>query len=174
MYKIDQKKMMTPGLQNDFSFYRRSVGKFPSEAPVTETAANQISMWIAEAIPLTSAVSGALKAANKKNGRLCEALGNMANTAAWIVAKDGSLSQKQKDELFTAMVSAIVVFDRATARGAFSKDSGIMMKKCLRTLVAEEHSSESEVVVGAKNSLKYSTVHYGDSSTPGFVDELLE
>ena len=174
LYAVDQAKMMTPGIQNDFSFYRRSVGKFQSQAPVPETAANQISMWIAEATPMLSSLTMALKTAIKKRPELGGTLTKLANMCAWIVSRDGGLTQSQKDELFVAMTTAIILVDRSTARGAFFKESGIQMKKCLKTMVSDEHSNGSEVVMGCKNSLKYSTLHFNDSTTPGFVEELLE
>jgi hypothetical protein len=174
IYAIDQAKMMTPGIQNDFSFYRRSVGKFQSQAPVPETAANQISMWIAEATPMLSCLTMALKATIKKRPEVGGTLAKLANMCAWIVARDGGLSQKQKDELFVAMTFSIVLVDRATPRGAFYRESGVQIKKCIKTMVSEEHSRDSEVVMGCKNSLKYSTVHFNDANTPGFVEDLLE
>lgn len=174
MYSVDQKKMLTPGIQNDFSFYRRSVGKFPSEAPVKETDANQISMWIAEATPVAAAISGCLKKENKKNPALAATLAKVANACAWMVAKDPALGRKDKDILFVAMTEAIVLMDRGTVRGAFFKESGVMMRKCLKTLTAEEHAEGSEVVMGCKNAIKFSTVHFGDASTPAFVEELME
>jgi hypothetical protein len=41
-YQIDQKKMMCPGIQNDFSFYRRSVGKFPVSPPSARASAKEL------------------------------------------------------------------------------------------------------------------------------------
>ena len=179
MYDVDQKKMMCPGLQNDFSFYRRSVGKFPDQVSVSETMANQISMWIAEAGPLTAGAGTALK---KAMGRESDdvvkiALGKIANMCCWIVAKDGEMGKTEKVHLMKAMVEGIILLDRASERGAFAKDSGVMVRKCLAVLkgLGEEGNGENAgVVVGLKNGVKYSTIHYNDASTPAFVETLLE
>ena len=104
MCKVDTTKMMCPGLQNDFSFYRRSVGKFSDQAPVSETSANQISMWIAEATPLISAVSAQLKSGMRKDPLMVGVLAKLANMSAWIVYKDHDVTKSQKEELMVAMV----------------------------------------------------------------------
>ena len=44
-----------------------------------------------------------------------------------------------------------------------------MMKKCLKVLTSPV-CNELDNVEGLKNSLKYSTIHYGDVSTPSFVE----
>ncbi|GMI22778.1 hypothetical protein TrCOL_g3938 [Triparma columacea] len=182
IYDVDQKKMMSPGLQNDFSFYRRSVGKFQSQASVSETKANQISMWIAEAGPTTAGVGQTLK---KAGGRASDgpehmALAKVANMCAWIVAKDSEMGSSEKAQLLKAMVQSMILFDRSHSRGVFVRTSGVMVRKCLAVLKGEGgqegggNGRNAGVVMGLKNGLKYSTIHYGDATTPGFVEDLLE
>ncbi|GMH91534.1 hypothetical protein TL16_g12085 [Triparma laevis f. inornata] len=173
MYMVDQKKMMCPGLQNDFSFYRRTVSKFPQEAPVNETTANQISMWIAEASPLSNTVSTSLKSGFKKDPNMVGVLSKLANMSAWIVYKDVEVTKKQKELLMVAMVQCVIMFDRSSTRGAFHKDSGIMLKKCVSVLTSQACEDIEGVRDGLKNGLKYSTVHFGDVTTPAFVEEML-
>jgi hypothetical protein len=112
-------------------------------------------MWIAEASPILAAVSAVLKKECKKNPDVPATLAKLANTCAWIVAKDAAIAdnQKAKDELFVAMTLSIITFDRATSRGAFTKDSGVNMRKCLRTLKSDGNET-SEVVMGCVNSIK--------------------
>ena len=173
MCKADTKKMMSPGIQNDFSFYRRSVGKFQDQAPVSETSANQISMWIAEATPVVSQVATQLKAGVRKDPTMVLVLAKLANMSAWVVYKDHDMTKSQKEELVVAMVESIIILDRAAPRGAFHKDSGVMMKKCLRVMTSPA-CAELENVQGLKNSMKYSTLHFNDASTPSFVADILE
>ncbi|GMH96936.1 hypothetical protein TrST_g6261 [Triparma strigata] len=173
MYMADQRKMMCPGLQNDFSFYRRTVAKFPQEAPVSETVANQISMWIAEASPLSNTVANALKSGFKKDPDMVGVLSKLANMSAWIVYKDGEVTAPQKELLMVAMTQCIIMFDRSSTRGAFHKDSGVMVRKCVTVLTSQACEEIENVRGGLKNGLKYSTVHFGDAATPAFVEEML-
>ncbi|GMH55362.1 hypothetical protein TrRE_jg11322, partial [Triparma retinervis] len=179
IYDVDQKKMMCPGLQNDFSFYRRSVGKFQSQASVSETSANQISMWIAEAGPTTAGAGEALKKAGGRasDGPVHMALAKVANMCAWIVAKDQEMGSTEKAQLLMAMVECMILFDRSSSRGVFVRTSGVMVRKCLAVLKEEGESGggrNAGVVVGLKNGVKYSTLHFRDAATPGFVEDLLE
>ena len=125
IYTVDQKKMMCPGLQNDFSFYRRSVGKFTSQAPVSETVAGQISMWIADAAPLISVVSNSLKTASKKDMNVILPFSKMANMTAWMIVKDNELETAQVEQLLLALTSAIILFDRASRAGAFENSPAL-------------------------------------------------
>ncbi len=166
----DQAKMSTPGLQNDFSFYRRSVGKFPGDAPVSETQANQVSMWIANAAPVVTAAATTLSKDCKKDPTYAVTLTKIANMCAWITARDGGAAMEDKDKLMIAMSTAMILHDRSTGRGVFVKDTGLHLKKCVSVLAGHG----SPVAVMCKNGLKYTCVHYGDASTPAFVDEYLD
>ena len=51
---------MKPELQNDFSFYRRSLGSKaiePLPKPILADSAQVISMWIAQNLPMMSAIA---------------------------------------------------------------------------------------------------------------------
>ena len=130
-------------------------------------------MGIAEATPVASQVSTQLKAGVRKDPATVLVLAKLANMSAWIVYKDHDVTKVQKEELMVAMVESIVVLDRTAPRGAFHKDSGVMMKKCLKVLTSPV-CAELECVAGLKNSLKYSTIHFDKADTPAFVSSILE
>ena len=57
--KFDELKMLRPGLQNDFSFYRRSLGKHAQDPNllVKDDDASFISLFLAAHIPMMTALS---------------------------------------------------------------------------------------------------------------------
>ena len=177
IHAIDARKMMCPGLQNDFSFYRRSVGKFTSQATVSETSAGQISMWIAESSPLTASLVSPLKKKLVADALSGPALGRLSTLCAWILSKNaGTPSLASRSDvalLATAMTASFVLLDRCAARGAFHPASGVQLKKVVSTLCALE-GDNAEVREQCKNGIKYSTVHYKDATTPAYVEEIMQ
>jgi len=158
VYILDELKMRTPALQNEFSFYRRSATKVDGDLPISETKAGQVSMWIANSIPATASVAEHLKkelGAGGREGGSEEVLVKAANMCCWISAKGGwckirdnvkfdgfnhdikTNNAKQEQLMFQAMTTCIVLYDRFVKRGAFVKSSGFHMKKILEVLAAK-------------------------------------
>jgi hypothetical protein len=80
------------------------------------------------------------------------------------------------------MVGAIVLYDLVSTEGAFIKRSGINVSLCLISvilvaqmrqainLMTKEYADQKPLI----NALRYSTLHFSDESTPGWVTQSLE
>jgi len=169
--KIDELKLMKPGIQNDFAYYKRSLGKHADDEDllVRDDNASTISMFIAQPIPLMNTLArSALKVA-ESNPFVTKTLATMANICLHLV-KAGKFEEEATNLLcLRAMVGCIVLFDHIDAQGAFVKRSGINIKQAVSVLCKEYGHMTS-----LKNTLRFSTLHYSDESTPSAIVAMLE
>jgi len=169
--KADELKMMKPGLQNDFAFYKRSLGKHgdDEELIVKDEVAGVISMYIAQPIPMMNTLAKATKALASDNDFVSKTLATMANVCLHL-AKDEAFEDESTNVLCVkTMVGCIVLFDHVDPEGAFVRHSGINIKQAVQ-LLTKEYSHMPTLV----NALRFSTIHYNDDSTPSSITELLE
>jgi hypothetical protein len=204
----DYSKMQQPALQNDFSYYRRYYGKVAPRLsgnaglPVNEAEAGMVSMFIAQPLPLTVAVEGAIKGlgggsgaggaaaaapaagAGGDLGAFCAAVdtvGTLANVACDLALRPALPDDETRRYALRVMTAAVVLYDRVSAAGVFIRRSPVRTRKCLRTLRRAQQQQLGPADGGASsslaqqllNSVKYSTVHYKDGSTPGYIRTLL-
>lgn len=175
--KFDEMKIGKPGLQNDLSYYRRTVPKHLNEPDIVvrDDEASFILLFIAQPSPMMSVLSKSVAQVMKdKEARLNyseqvpRVLSLMANICLSLV------KSKQYDTTNTilclrAMVGYIVLYDMVSAEGAFVDRSGIQIKQAVNLLVKEYPQFPS-----LTNALRYSTVHFKDETTPQSIVNLLE
>jgi hypothetical protein len=85
--KFDGAKMMQPHVQNDFSFYRRTLGKMGRDAQEAAEA-SMVSMFIANNAPLMAALVKGTTAASGHNMRVKEVIAAIANICCNMVVSD--------------------------------------------------------------------------------------
>lgn len=160
IYDFDQQKMMKPDIQNDFSFYRRILPKMAGkrQAVVSETDAGLISMFIAQSVPLTHAVGFHLS----QNGVDTLPLAKLANVCCGMLQRQVIHDQSAQILVLKIMTAAIVLYDRATFTGAFSNASPIRMRRCANMIMRFGGAQRDNF----RNSVKYSSIHFNDASTP--------
>ena len=178
----DLAKMMRPAIQNDFSYYRRYFNKMAprvvaSGIKVQEAEAGLISMFIAQSLPMTVTVENAIKASERGSGSGGEAvqlIGILANVTCDLAWRQ-ELPEDTRQYAMRVMASAMVIYDRVSATGVFNRRSPVRTRKCLRTLRKEQDdgTSSADLAQQLLNSVKYSTVHFKDGSTPSYVRTLL-
>jgi len=173
--KFDELKMLRPGLQNDFSFYRRSLGKHAGDPDlvVRDDEASFISLFIAQPIPMMTSTAKATAELCNENAHfgthVPRVLATIANVCLHLV------KSKRFDDAPTnllcvrALVGSIVLFDHLTPDGAFVKRSGINIRQAVQ-LVTKEFSEQKPLI----NALRYSTLHFSDDSTPAAITQMLE
>lgn len=173
--KFDELKMQRPGLQNDFSFYRRSLGKHSSDPDlvVRDDEASFISLFIAQPIPMMTALAKAtselLNESSHLSTQVPKVLATIANVCLHLV-KSKKIEEPATNMLaIRAMVGSIVLFDHISTEGAFVKRSGINIRQAV-LLVVREYSDQKPLI----NALRYSTLHFSDDSTPSSITSLLE
>mmetsp|Transcript_14957 Transcript_14957/g.15691 ORF Transcript_14957/g.15691 Transcript_14957/m.15691 type:complete len:290 (-) Transcript_14957:698-1567(-) len=160
-FKFDQIKMLKPEIQNDFSFYRRSLGSRAisngkvSKPPVSSDMANVISMWLAQNLPMTSSINGRQTRHN--------AVSHLANVCCGMILRNVSPNEHLK--IMNIMVGATVVYDRISPDGAFVSNTQIRIRKVVKVISSYDGNERSVLA----NSLKYSTIHLNDPTTPDSI-----
>lgn len=173
--KFDELKMLRPGLQNDFSFYRRSLSKHAADPDlvVRDDEASFISLFIAQPIPMMTALAKStteiLNESVQAGVHVPKVLATIANVCLHLVKTKQFPEDAVNLLCVRAMVGSIVLFDHISAEGAFVKRSGINIKQAV-TLVVKEYSEHKPLI----NALRYSTLHFSDDSTPSSITALLE
>eukprot|EP00611_Tribonema_gayanum_P010163 TRINITY_DN2008_c0_g1_i1.p1 TRINITY_DN2008_c0_g1~~TRINITY_DN2008_c0_g1_i1.p1 ORF type:complete len:307 (-),score=57.19 TRINITY_DN2008_c0_g1_i1:1051-1971(-) len=128
----DQAKMMRPQIQNDFAFYKRLMPRMVASSDytleqltVSDRHAGTISMFIAENMPLTVALSTALRD-NTTASRTANIIAQVANLCCGTVARaDGYRQDATLRQLLLGMTSAVVLYDRITIEGVFARGGGV-------------------------------------------------
>jgi hypothetical protein len=183
----DLAKMLKPAIQNDFSYYRRYYNKMAprvvaSGIKVQEAEAGLISMFIAQSLPMTVMVENAIKASDRgsgsgsagSGGEAVQLIGILANVTCDLAWRQ-ELPEDTRQYAMRVMASAMVIYDRVSATGVFNRRSPVRTRKCLRTLRKEQDdgTSSADLAQQLLNSVKYSTIHFKDGSTPSYVRTLL-
>jgi len=172
--KFDETKMLRPGLQNDFSYYRRSLGKHMQDKDLTvrDDEASFISLFIAQPIPMMTSVAKAttelMNESPQYHTHVPKVLATIANVCLHLV-KTGEQEQSVNLLCVRGMVGCIVLFDHISADGAFVKRSGINIRQAVQLLVKEYNDQQALL-----NALRYSAPHFSDDSTPSAITAMLK
>jgi hypothetical protein len=164
---FDDLKVSNPNIQNDFSYYRRTLSKMrmqnpnPSTQVVGDELANRMSLFYAHSTPcmkllIDSCTNLTMKGVTIES--ISECLGALASLSALAIPQNPALVEV----LLRVMVASIVLFDQVNPVGAFAKGSGINIRASARII----QSSNSPNIVGFMNTLRYSTKHLNDETTP--------
>lgn len=168
--KFDEIKMLKPGLQNDFSYYRRSMPKRNlNELTVSDEEANFISLFLAAHIPMMTVLIKCVSSAASQNDNILAVLAAMANICCSMVFHQKFANPATNVFCLRAMSGAIVLFDNVDQFGAFRKKSPIHIKKCCNVLCSSPLDVQS-----AKNAVRYSTKHFSDDETSDSIKALFE
>lgn len=152
-FEFDQLKMLKPEIQNDFSFYRRALGTKVLEnvpKPVSPDVAQVISMWIAQNLPMTNAIVNIDTVP----------LAALSNLCCGMIQRQ--TAGPNLSHILRVMVASIIVFDRVNEFGAFHPASLVKMRKVVAAI--SKFGGEDRALL--VNSLKFSTIHYKDETTP--------
>lgn len=170
--RFDEMKMLRPGIQNDFSYYRRVLGKHSSDPDLTvrDEEASFISLFIAQPIPMMTSLAKSTSSLYVSNPNVPAALALMANVCLELVKTKRFSAPETNLQLVRVMVGAIVLFDHISLEGgAFVKKSGINIKQAVQMVVKDFKGQKSLI-----NMLRYSTLHYQDDTTSSSIRSLLE
>lgn len=181
--RFDELKMLRPGLQNDFSYYRRGLGKHAQDPDllVKDDDASFISMFLAGHIPMMTSAEKAATQAFQEDESITAVVANFANACLMLLKHRKFPPNEDVNKLcLRAMIGAIVLYDHVEPEGAFHRRSPIQMKavcQMLTTGFRRDHSRlwrQDNLVDGLKGVLRFSTVHFSDESTPNNVTNQLE
>uniref|UniRef100_A0A0A9YMC2 Protein FAM49A n=1 Tax=Lygus hesperus TaxID=30085 RepID=A0A0A9YMC2_LYGHE len=185
--KFDECKMKTPAIQNDFSFYRRSLNRRRPWLQDTATApgdemspdlANNISLFYAHATPMLRAITQATSNFLQENKDIpientTETLATMAKVCLRMLESPSLVAQFEKEEtellVLRVMVGLVILYDHVHPSGAFTKPSSLDVKGCVR-LLKDQPPVKSESLL---NALRYTTKHLNEEATPKQIKNLL-
>jgi len=182
--RFDDSKMTNPAIQNDFSYYRRSLNKMKMqngaavEVPIKDELANKMSLFYAYPTPMMKCLSETTVSFVEANPaipreQITGLFAMMANACYSMVATKKLQSEKGNMFCLRAMTAAIIVFDHADTVGAFAKKSPIHIRGAIKTLKDFPASLKSDID-GLINALRFTSVHLNDDDTPNAVKNLLQ
>ncbi|XP_035445134.1 CYFIP-related Rac1 interactor A [Spodoptera frugiperda] len=184
--KFDEYKMKTPAIQNDFSYYRRSVSRGglinaelpPGEEPhITAEVANRMSLFYAQATPMLKVLSEATSQFVNDNQQdlenTTETLSTMAKVCLRMLENPKLVAQFSREEtsllVLRVMVGLIILYDWVHPSGAFCRSSSVDVKGCVKFL-QQQPPTKAEPLL---NALRYTTKHLNHQSTPKNIRTLL-
>jgi hypothetical protein len=183
--RFDDLKMLNPAIQNDFSYYRRTLNrmklskKHHGEITIKDELANRMSLFFAYPTPMMNVINETTSNFLSQNqsvpqDNLTTALALMASVCEDMVTN--KRFQKDDTNMFClrCMTGAIILYDHLHSHGAFSKKSGIPIRACITILKTYQPQSGGSTTDGLLNALRFTTVHLNDPETPNNIKQLLE
>lgn len=146
--QFDTAKTYAAELQNDFSFYKRSLGKYGKDPavvdhiPLNQEAASVVSLFLGPSGPMTTYLGDKMsKAFASEHVELMQLLANIANILCTYLMQHEKSEGGQEAMTYCmgAMVGAIVMYDYISyldnaMAGVFKKSSKIDIKSCCKMI----------------------------------------
>jgi len=185
--RFDDAKMVNPAIQNDFSYYRRTLNRMKlskkdMNLTIRDELANIMSLFFAYPTPMMNALSETtVKFIGEASGsvpkeNVTDALATMANVCQHMVEVKTFQSDTTNLFCLRAMTGAIILFDHLSPQGAFHKRSPVNMRGCISVLKNFDTvggSSGTSPAAGLLNALRFTTKHLNDPDTPSNIKQLL-
>ncbi|CAI4227504.1 unnamed protein product [Auanema sp. JU1783] len=175
--QFDNIKMCTPALQNDFSYYRRSMKRNEVDPSEIELA-NQISLFLANSTPMLNTLSKSFINFVQLHPHL--PLSNTTDTIATIVSVCrfmiccpdicARLSEATRTFCIRVMVGCSIVYDHIDESGIFARESPINIRGVVKVL--KEHC-EPDQATALINALKFTSKTFFSPTTPKWAKALL-
>jgi len=178
---FDNLKMMNPAIQNDFSYYRRSLNRLKmtkqdTKLTIRDELANKMSLFFAYPTPMMNVINDATSKFMNEHQNLKDnvtnGLGMMANVCQEMIEKKKFESESTNMFCLRAMVGCIILYDHLSPLGAFHKKTPLRIKECITSLRSFKPSTGS--TDGLLNALRFTTTHLNDPDTPSNIKSLLE
>jgi len=177
--RFDDAKMVNPAIQNDFSYYRRTLNRMKlskkeMNIKIRDELANRMSLFFAYPTPMMKVLSDTTvkflsSDSSVPRENVTNALAAMCNVCQDMVSKKKFEADATNMMCLRAMTVAIILFDHLHAQGAFAKKSPINIKGCINVLKTYSASPTD----GLLNALRFTTIHLNDPETPNAIKQLL-
>jgi len=177
--RFDDAKMVNPAIQNDFSYYRRTLNRMKLSKKdlnikIRDELANRMSLFFAYPTPMMKVLSETTvkflsSDSTVPRENVTIALATMANVCQDMVFKKKFEADGTNMFCLRSMTGAIILFDHLHPQGAFVKKSPINIKGCINVLKSYTASPTD----GLLNALRFTTVHLNDAETPNSIKQLL-
>jgi len=173
--QFDDKKMVNPHIQNDFSFFRRSQGKLKDKniSKVPEDVTNKMSLFYAYPTPMMTMLTDLVTnqgLVGISRDEIIQGLSLLANVCLDMVEKTKFDDNDLNLFCLRAMTAAIILVDHISENGVFHRRSPVNIKSAIITLRRKQDELQT---TGLLNALKYTTRHLNDPDTPKSITNLL-
>jgi len=172
--QFDDKKMMNPNIQNDFSYFRRSMTKLKAanRSKVPEDVANKMSLFYAYPTPMMNLFTQLVQEQDfgVSKEEIVRGLSLFSNVCLDMV--EGQKFEDPQLNIFClrAMTASIILVDHIADDGVFCRRSPVNIKNAIIIL----RDKQDEFGTGGLiNALKYTTRHLNDPDTPNAIKNLL-
>jgi hypothetical protein len=181
--RFDDLKMVNPAIQNDFSYYRRTlnrmkINKKDGNVKIRDELANRMSLFFAYPTPMMKVLSDTTSKylagdADIRPEAVTEGLAVMANVCYEMVLNKKFEAEATNMFCLRAMTGSIILYDHIHPAGAFVKKSPINIKGCVLQLKNFKSADGSNSTDGLLNALRFTTLHLNDAETPAPIKALL-
>ncbi|KAG1472076.1 hypothetical protein G6F56_001754 [Rhizopus delemar] len=187
VFEFDYIKIRSPAIQNDFSFYRRTLQRGRSmdddstksnlrTAMDEDDLANRISLFIAYSTPMLKCLidtTAKYVQSNQSSKSVGEWLASI-----WAVCYQTLCKKKLNDPQLISfclkvMVVTIILYDHVDPQGAFSKCSPINVKNSLKIIQTNNTQQEQSSTANLISALRYNSKHLNDESTPKGIKNII-
>jgi len=178
--RFDDLKMVNPAIQNDFSYYRRTLNrkkitKTDVNITIRDELANKMSLFFAYPTPMMNVINETTvkflsQDSSVPRDNVTMALATMANVCQEMIAQKRFTNEQTNMFCLRSMTGSVILFDHLHASGAFGKKSPINIRGVITALKSFPGSSTD----GLLNALRFTTIHLNDPDTPGSIKQLLE
>jgi len=175
VFHFDESKMMNPAIQNDFSYYRRVLGRMKDrkqKMKVDEELANKMSFFFAYPTPMMKVMIDSTTTIEKeKRALLVNGLSMVANVCHNNINTNGAtLGNDNIMLLLCAMTGCIILVDHLREEGAFDKKSPLNIKNQITHLKTGQNPQPTDFLL---NSLRFTTLHLNSEHTMPVITKLL-
>jgi len=177
--RFDDAKMVNPAIQNDFSYYRRTLNRMKMSKKdltikIRDELANRMSLFFAYPTPMMKVLSETtakflLAEQSVPRDNVTNALATISNVCHDMVSKRKFDKDNTNMFCLRAMVGSIILFDHLHPQGAFVKKSPINIKGCINVLKGYTTSPTD----GLLNALRFTTITLNNPETPNSVKQML-
>ncbi|GAM27733.1 hypothetical protein SAMD00019534_109090 [Acytostelium subglobosum LB1] len=178
--RFDDAKMVNPAIQNDFSYYRRTLNRMKlskkdANIKIRDELANRMSLFFAYPTPMMKVLSETTAKflqtdTTVPRENVTTTLSTMANVCHDMVDKKKFTNNEINMFCLRAMVGSVILYDHIHPQGAFVKKSPVNIKGCIVTLRDRNVASSTD---GLLNALRFTTIHLNEPETPGSIKTLL-
>jgi len=171
--------MVNPAIQNDFSYYRRTLNrkkitKTDLNITIRDELANKMSLFFAYPTPMMNVINETTvkflsQDSSVPRDNVTMALATMANVCQDMIVQKRFTNDATNMFCLRSMTGSVILFDHLHASGAFSKKSPINIRGVIAALKSFPGASD-----GLLNALRFTTIHLNDPDTPGSIKQLLE
>jgi len=184
--RFDDLKMVNPAIQNDFSYYRRTLNRMKVmkkdlNITIRDELANRMSLFFAYPTPMMNVVNETTvkflsNDSSIPRDNVTSALATMANVCQDMVERKKFEADQTNMFCLRCMTGSIILFDHLNIPGAFSKRSPIHIKGCITVLKSFRPNTPNAKIStdGLLNALRFTTIHLNDAETPANIKHLLD